>query len=287
MSDAQTPAAEAPADVAPEAEAPVVETPVTDDLDTWDQARLATEVRKLKAEATQKKERFRPWEEAFDGLPDTDATQFRNFVLDLKSGDAERVARGAAWMRANLDHLSPAEQAAVQDAADTASQEAGGDDEFDPYDRASIEALVEEKAKAIVDAREAARADKEIADKAIAEMNTYVAEELSKLNGLEPLGSREHEDHAVLFDMLFTTANRLDGTLPWKDRLNAAAESIQGFLGKNGKSYMQRKSAEAEVPATPAEAEPPSGAREPRSLAEATASAKERLKKFELPAGTP
>lgn len=252
-----------------------------DDLASMDHDRLVELARKLKHENVSKKQRYAPLEQAFDGADPQDVQGYLSFVQLLRSGDPANVEKAAAWMRGHLDELSPAQQAAVQQAADDASQAAGGDDEFDPFNPEAIAKLIDERATSIVEQREQARRDAEQRQAIIGEMNAYAAELGDRL-GIEGLDDPTSRD----FELLFVAAQKLDPNLPWKDRLTAAAEDMQGWLGEKAKRYMQAKTAEADGPAAPPEGGEPTGSTPPKTMSDARASAEERLKKLGMPAGS-
>lgn len=241
-----------------------------------EQAKL---IEKLQKENVRYKERFRPYEQAFDGVPAETAAVIGQFTRMLMSGDPTQVAEAAKWMRDNLDGLSPVEQQAVQAAADAASGAAGGDDEFDPFDRAAIDKLIEEKAAKLVDQRLRERDERAAAEQEITERRSQmdaVASELAKefeLPGLGVKGSEENE-------LLWLLAAKGDRSIPWQENLRAAAEKVQAFIADRSKQYLQRKSADADAPAAPPAGGAPTGNRKPSTISEASASALERLAKI-------
>lgn len=271
--------AEAPADAAPTAapDAPADDAtpPPAAPMSPEDQAKL---IEKLQKENVRYKERFRPYEQAFDGVPPETAQVIGQFTRMLMSGDPVQVGEAAKWMRENLDTLSPAEQQAVQAAADAASEAAGGDDEFDPFNRADIEKLVEERAAKLVDERLRERDERVTAEQRTADLRTEMdaaavalATEF-ELPGLGVKGSEENE-------LLWLLAAKGDRSVPWEENLRAAAEKVQAFIADRSKQYLQRKSADADAPAAPPAGGAPTGNRKPTTIAEASASALERLAK--------
>lgn len=261
----------APAEAAADAPTPTPSAPMSAE----EQAKL---IEKLQKENVRYKERFRPYEQAFDGVPPETARAIGQFTRMLLSGDAEQVKEAAKWMRENLDGLSPVEQQAVQAAADAASEAAGGDDDFDPFDRSAIDKLIEEKAAKLVDQRLKERDERAAAEQSTAELRTQMdaeAESLAKeleLPGLGVKGSEENE-------LLWLLAAKGDRSVPWQENLRAAAERVQAFIADRSKQYLQRKTADADAPAAPPGGGAPSGTRKPTSIEEASASALERLAK--------
>lgn len=288
MDDAQdVTGAAAPAEPAAESAAAEPTAPVeADPYEGWDIDKFKAEHAKLKQENVAKKERFRPLEQAFDGADPQDVQQYLTFVQLLRSGNEADVKRAAQWMRTNLDAIDPVVAEAMQHAADQASQNAGGADEFDPFDPEAIAKLVEEKAAKLVDerlsARDRERQEAEQRSSIIREMDEYVAG-LADTLGLTELADPKSEEYGLLF----VVANQMDPNMPWKERITAAAERVQGMFAKHGQQYMKAKSAEAGAPAAPPEGGAPSGQKSPGSIKEASASARERLAKFTQPAGTP
>ena len=276
----------APEAAAPEApvEAPSAEptTVEADPYEGWDIDKFKTEHAKLKAENVSKKERFRPIEQAFDGADPAEVQQYLTFVSHLRSGDQNRVKAATKWMRENLDLIDPQVAEAVQDAADAASQQAGGDSDFDPFDPEAIAKLVDERAAKMLDEREQARQQREAEERSISEMNEYAAK-LGKDMKIPGFG----DPNSPEFLLLFRTANQLDANMPWQERLKAAAEKTQGWIAEQAQNYLKAKTAEAAAPAAPPEGGAPSGSTTPATFKDARASANERLKKLTQPAGTP
>lgn len=249
-------------------------------LEEWSPQELAAHARKLQEENVKYKDRFRPWEETFGGIRQEDVDDFRGFVGDIMSRDPQRIEKAAAWMRQNLDQLSPAQQAAVQQAADAA---APAGEEFDPYDRASIDKMIEERAAAIVDDRLSAREQQQQAQQQqtqmIADMNEY-ATKLGKDLGIPDFA----DPKSLLSKTLYLTAHEdpeLQSITDWKERLSAAADKVHMQRAAWAAEYLKSKSEDADTPTTPPAGEAPSGSKPPATFEDARKSALSRLSKSE------
>lgn len=260
------------ADAAPPADAPATPSPAPSvDHPGRSEADNAL-IDKLQNENVQYKDRFRPWEQAFDGIRDEDIQGFLGFVQDLRSGDPARVDKAVTWMRGNLDELSPAQQQAALAAA--AEGEKKADDEFDPFDQDALGALMDRR----LDERFAAQKAAEEAEKQRQDMLDQFdehAKALAEKHGIPQLGVKGE----VLFDQLFLRANQPEFAhiQDWKERLDAAADSIALALGEYAKGYMKSKSADADAPAADPAGKAPSGSTPPRTMKDARASASARL----------
>jgi hypothetical protein len=274
--------ASAPVDSPPAPDGPEPDAPVVADkrpYEEWSQEELIREARKNQQQATKLKERFRPYEQAFDGIPTESVEMIGTFTRMIFSGDPEQVSEATAWMRREMDGLTPAEQAAVQGAADAASTAAGGDDDFDPFDRAAVEKLADDRAAAAVKAALEERDAQQTRQEKVAETRTKMdeqASELAKKLGMPELGVKGSEENEFLW-MLVSRSPRGVG---WEEALPAAAEKVQGMFAKHGQAYMQRKTAEADAPAASPEGEAPSGSKTPKTRKEAAESAKARLERL-------
>lgn len=270
-----------PAAAEPEPAAPAAE---ADPYEGWDEAKFRAEHARLKKENVSYKERFRPYEQAFDGVDVATATNLASFAKALGSDDPKQVQAAVTWMQDALKSATPAEAEAIQEVADAATGQEG-DDEFDPFDREAIRKLAREEATAeatrIAEEREAARQKAETDANVAREMDEFVAE-LADTHDIPELKDSKSRE----FGLLFQEAGRLDPELPWKDRLSAAAENVIGWRNELAQKYLTRKSAEADVPASPPEGGEPSGTTPPRTIKDATKSAEERLKRLGQPAGT-
>lgn len=255
--------------------------------DRMEHADLTKAAKKLRAENIKTRAKLKeldsstaPLRQAFDGAAPEDTQGYLNFVALLRSGDPEKVQAAAAWMRENLDRMSPAQAAAVQEAADDASEAAGGDDDFDPFDQEAIAKLVEERATKLLDDREAAQQAKAEESRVIGEMNDYAAG-LAKTHKL-PFDDQDAPEYLLLWKY----ANQ-EPPGSYKDRLSAAAEKVVAWRADSAKQYLKAKSADAETPASPPEGGAPSGEQKPRTLKDASRSAAERVAKMGAAPGTP
>lgn len=269
---APPPAAGAP----PQQAAPAGDRPLSE----WEKDELVAHAQKLKDENVKYKDRFRPWEQTFDGVRTEDAEMFRDFIGKLRSGNPQLIGEAAAWMRSELDQMSPAQAAAVQAAADDA---AGPGEEFDPFDRASIEKMIDDKAAALVDerlsAREQAQQQQQQTAQLIGEMNTHVA-------GLgEKLGIPDFKDpKSLLSTVLYQIATddpELQTIADPMERLTAAADKVHLQRATWAKDMLQSKSEDADSPTTPPAGEAPSGSKPPATFEDARKSALSRLSKSE------
>jgi hypothetical protein len=236
--------------------------PPTDLHDSWpEEARNL--VGKLKDENVKYKERWRPIEERFEGLDDADRDSYLSFLDDLRSGDPDRTRHAAGWMRQVLDHLSPAEQAAVAAAAEEGAEAA---DDFDPFDRSNIERLVDERAQSLIDQREAAAREAQQLEQAKAQIE-------STAKGL----GYDDPDSAAYAHLLFVAHRQHGDVADVTERLGKAHETIQADLDRRAQEYLRRKQADANAPAAPADAVAPTGRTKPMTLDDAADSARQRI----------
>ena len=263
-----TPPVDAPVD-APTDAAPADPEPVVDPTLDWPEDARSL-VTKLKDENVRYKERFRPWEQASDGISAEDQTFYREFLDDVKSGDPDRLTPLAGRMRTTLDTLSPAQQEALADATEAAAAEA---DDFDPYDKIQLDARISERAEALFDERQkAAEAEREVAD-----WQTKIAERAKVLaveTGITGMGDPTSAAHATL---LWVASRQFSHVGDPMERLNQAAGAIRDERMREAQALLKTKAADAATPASPPEGQEPSGRKPPLTMQDAAKAAAARV----------
>lgn len=276
--DASTPSDPAPA--APAADPTPTPSQEADPYEGWDVEKFKAEHAKLKGENVKYKERFRPYEQAFDGIDPAVASSLGQWSRMIMSSVPAERAEARAWMERQLEGLSPKEAAAVKEAAGAAVEAAGGDeDDFDPYDRKTVEALADERAAAAVKAALDERDQREAQERSIADLRKDFdaeAESLAKELKFPELADQK----SWQAERMWAIAAKGDSSVPWKENLRAAAEQVMADIAKASQEYIKRKSAEADAPAATPEGGAPSGSRTPKTREEARKSAIERLGKL-------
>lgn len=229
-------------------------------------------------ENTAYKERYRPWEQAAEGLDPQDAEFYREFLGAIKTQDAEKLSVMVPQMRQALDALSPAQQKALETAAEEVIED------FDPFDRSQVEKLAEQKALAIIEERERAREQEQAVQKALSDMNTEMGR-LAKPEseggvGIPEIGDPSTPEYATVLWMAKNDPD-LASTGDPMERLGKAAQKYRDRLDERAQALLKAKTADA-APASPQAGHAPSGSRTPKDLDEARRSALERVTKFDL-----
>lgn len=227
---------------------------------------LWTHSDKLHKENVAYKERFRPFEEALGWFHDDDRQFILNVFNGLRSDNPEARAEAAAAMRQAMDVMSPAQKAAVADAVEQ-------DPEFDPYNPENID----KRAAQIVEQRLAEESKKrEQADvqRQALERLSSKARSIAESSGVADFG----DPSTVLGRMLVLSATNDFPDEPSMDaKLERAAERIQQDLAERSQELLQRKTAAAGPSPVPAAAAEPSGVTKPKTFADASKSAEDRI----------
>lgn len=221
-------------------------------------------IRKERDEARQGSEKAKRYEDAFAGMHPEDADAVLGFVQLLQ----QDPAAAAAWMRENADALSPAQEKAMERAAQAANQpeaapSAQDEDEFDPYDQERIAKLAEERAEAKFQELMAQREQAAAVESARAEI-----EREAKDLGYSPEG-----DDAWRYKALLLRARD-----EFNGDLRKAHEALEADATRRAQALLKAKAEEAERKVPPEEGRAPAGRSEPRSMADAEKAMKERLK---------
>lgn len=218
------------------------------------------ELKKLRAELKGYRETYQPFERTFARLAPADAQAVLGFV-ELLDADPNAAAQ---WMRENADRLSPAQERAMEAAAQQAgapeAAPSAAEDDFDPYDPAQIDRRIEERAKALLDER--LKADREEQEqRRFVEQVQQTAKDL----GYSP-GTSDYEH-------LLVEAKYHQGDL---HKAHAALESRRPA---GGSSAAEATDGGAGAPrrVTAPEGVAPSGRKEPQTFEDADAAAKARL----------
>lgn len=273
------PAGTAPVD-APAGEAPIDDgTPPPPPWEGKTPEELWNRNGELIKENTSYKERYRPWEQVTEGLDPEDVTFYREFLGAIKSGDQEALRTMGATMREVLDRLSPAEQAKALDQLEAAQEE------FDPFDRAQVEKLAEQKALALIEAREKEARERQAVEDATRQMNDHLAG-LAKSDddggvGIPELADPTSPEYATVLWMAERTPE-LKAIGDPMERLTKAAQQYRDRLDERAQALLKAKSAADVVPATPQAGNAPSGSKTPTTMEEARRSAAARIEKLAL-----
>lgn len=236
-----------------------------DDLDRIEADPAATpqslaEVKRMRQELKGYRERYSPYEQAFGKMDPGDAQAVLGFVELLQ----QDPAAAAQWMRTNADRLSPAQEKAMEAAAQQAgapeAAPSAAEEEFDPYDPAQIDKRIEERAKALLDERLKADREQEEQQRFVAQI-----QQTAKDLGYSP-GTSDYEH-------LLVEAKYHEGDLR---KAHAALESRRG---QGTAPAAEATDGEAGAPrrVTAPEGVAPSGRKEPATLDDAQASAMKRL----------
>lgn len=197
-------------------------------------------------------------------------------------GDPQRAAGAAKWLRGVLDHVSPAEAAAITEAVN--DQGAGGQpdagDDFDPFDKSALSSLIAEQVKAALGERDQSREQ----ERQMAEAKKFVETKAAELADAGPKGPdgkplyRWDDPSSRHFRTLTLVAQTEFAHIgDPAERLTAAAEAISGENAEFAKHYWQGKSADAEHPTAPENGQAPSGRKDPADFDEADKRARARL----------
>lgn len=224
-------------------------------------------------ENTKYKERYRPWEQATEGLDQSDVDFYRDFLVAVKSGDQARLAEIAPVMRQVLDTLTPAQQAALTGAAEAAAEE------FDPFDVKQMDARIETRAKALLDADRKEREQEQAVERALNDMNTRLSD-LAKPDsdggvGIPGLADPTSPDYGVVLWMAQNDKSLSDIGDPM-ERLEKAAQRYRDHLDERAQELLKAKSTGDPVPASP-QAGQPSGSKAPSTFEESKAAGAARL----------
>lgn len=228
----------------------------------------------LRGENLRYKERYRPWEEVTDGLDQADVDFYRDFLGAVKAGDQQKLAQIAPVMRQVLDTLSPAQQAALADAAEAAAEE------FDPFDPKQMDARIEARAKALLEADREAQKQEAAIQQALTDMNSRMSE-LAKADdqggvGIAELADPTSPEYATVLWMVKNDAD-LQSIGDPMERLGKAAQKYRDRLDQRAQELLKAKSAGDPAPASPQMGAQPSGSKVPRTMDEARASGARRL----------
>lgn len=268
-----------PGEAAPTADAPSDGAPPPPPWEGKTPEELWRRNEELIKENAAKKERYRPWEEVTEGLDPADVDFYRDFLGAVKSRDEAKLAELAPLMRQALDHLSPAQQQQVADAIEAAEEE------FDPFDRAQVEKLAEQKALALIEQREQQREHDRQVQQALTDMNNRLAE-LAKPDadggvGIPELADTTSPEYATVLWMAKNDPEVASIGDPM-ERLGKAAQKYRDRLDERAQALLKAKSAEASAPASPQSGSTPGGPKVPKDMAAARQSAAARLDKLIL-----
>lgn len=228
-------------------------------------------------EAKAYRERYQPIARSMKQLHPDDQAGFVQFLDAMNSGDPQLQAAAASWMRDVLDHVSPAQAAAIQQATnDALGQQPPPADDFDPFDPSAIDARIEAKAKEMFERQQnEAREQQAIAD-ARRDLESRAAE-LAAEHGIEGFG----DPRSPQFALLLFQANQLADTI--EDpmvRLDKAAEAIRDSFAAQAQALLKQKATDAGPSPAPPDGGTPGGAKEPTSLDAAAIAAAERIDKI-------
>lgn len=179
-------------------------------------------------------------------------------------------------MRDVLDHVSPAQAAAIQQATNDAlgqqTPPAPADD-FDPFDPKAIDARIEAKAKEMLERQQAeAREAQAIAD-ARRDLETRAAE-LGTEHGIDGFGDPRSPEFALLLFQANQLADTIEDPMV---RLDKAAEAIRERFAAQAQALLKQKATDAGPSPAPPDGGTPGGAKEPTSLDAAAIAAAERI----------
>lgn len=226
-------------------------------------------------EAQSYRERYQPIAKAMKALHPDDAAGFVTFLELMSSGDPNAQAQAAGWMRDVLDHLSPAQAAAVQQATQAATGQQPGQpaDDFDPFDPAAIDARIEAKARQLLEAERAQTQEQEAIAAARRDLEGRAAE-LATEHGIEGFGDPRSPEFALLLFQANQLADTIEDPMV---RLDKAAEAIRERFAAQAQALLKQKAADAGPSPAPPEGGTPGGAKEPQTLDQASLAAAERI----------
>lgn len=227
---------------------------------------------KLRGENIRYVERFRPIEQTLGGLHPDDQSFFLSFMDAIRTENRVELARLAGPMRGLLDKLTPAQQAAVADAAEAAQEE------WDTLDPKQVEQRIDQRAAKLVDERfqalEQERVQRESEASAMRDVvrwQSEIAAEFKVDDFKDP--------QSVLGQQLLTRTNIAIGGNRQADvgaTMRACAKEIVDTLSARGQELLKAKVANADPVPAPPNGEP-SGQRQPGDMRSARKSAEERV----------
>lgn len=269
--EAQIPAGDAapPADAPPDAPAgePPPETPPWEGHSIEDVWKERVD---LIADRDKLKERFRPWEEATADLDPEDASFYRDFLVAIKTQDAEKLGTLAPVMRQVLDQLTPAQAAQLEDALD----------DFDPTNPEHLDRRIEAKAKELYESRTKEREQEQAVAQAVRDMNARLAD-MAKPDAEGGVGIPQLADptSAEYATVLWMTKNdsELASIGDPMERLTKAAEKYRDRLDERAQDLLKAKTTVDAVPASSPDGAQPTGAKRPANFTDAKKSAMQRI----------
>lgn len=247
---------------------------------TWDPEKGLAELKRLRGEHKKYRETYGPIRERLDGVPEEFRDDLLTAMADLK--DPSRREGAATWLRQVVDSLSPAEQQAVEQAAQEAQPE-GGEPEFDPFDREQVAKLAEERVQKILEEREKAaeqtRAQQEIQTKVETKAKELAEAGPTKADGspLYQFGDPRSTDFARLVSVAQIQFADIGDPL---ERLEKAAEAIDTADAERAKEYRARKREDALSDGRTPEGAAPSGRQQPTDMSAAADAAGERFERM-------
>lgn len=230
-------------------------------------------------EAQSYRERYQPIAKAMKSLHPDDASGFVTFLELMSSGDPSNQAQAAAWMRQVLDHVSPAQAAAMEQATQAAVGGQPGQppaDDFDPFDPKAIDARIDARARQLLEEQRTQQQEQEAIAAARRDLESRAAE-LAAEHGIDGFG----DPTSPQFALLLFQANQLAGTI--EDpmvRLDKAAEAIRDSFAAQAQALLKQKAADAGPSPAPPDGGTPGGAKEPQSLDAASEAAAQRIDKI-------
>lgn len=234
-------------------------------------------------EAKSYRERYQPIAKAMKALHPDDAAGFVQFLEAMNSGDPQLQAEAATWMREVLDHVSPAQAAAMEAATQAATgqpnpaQQTPGQkppaDDFDPFDPAAIDARIEAKAREMLERQQAEAAEAAAVAQARTQLETR-AKELAAEHGIAEMGDPTTPEFALL---LFSANQLADSIEDPMVRLDKAAEAIRERFAAQGQAILKAKATDAGPSPAPPEGGTPGGTRQPQTLDDAATAAAARI----------
>ncbi len=195
--------------------------------------------RKVRSELKNRRERWKPYEDAFGGLPETD----REVLLEVARVLPENPTAVAKWMVDTARELGGeqfgewvgAEQAAALEKEQADMNPVEPDE--NPDEGKSIDELVAEKVAAALADRDKQSAE----EKAIAEQHKVIEDTLRNLGYTDPASP---DAQLVLF-----RARELGGDP--LDAIQKAHDGLDDFFAERAQKYVESKSADADTPAPP------------------------------------
>lgn len=231
-------------------------------------------------EAKSYRERYQPIARAMRTLHPDDQIGFVQFLDGMTSEDPQMRAAAADWMRQVLDHVSPAQAAAMQQVAqqvvDGQTPPAGPAEDFDPFDPAAIDKRIEAKAREMFEAQQRERQEQQAIADARRELEARAAE-LAAEHNIDGFGDPRSPEFALLLFQANSLADSIEDPM---ERLDKAAEAIRERFATQAQKLLKQKATDAGPSPAPPDGGTPGGAMEPQSLDAAAVAAAQRIDKI-------